>query len=65
MNAAKILNAKIKKHPHTMAWPLEEKDLGPDKVVDFIPKLLDIFCTILCPARHWIVTKVGLSALCA
>ena len=46
MNAAKILNAKIKKHPYTMAWPPEEKDLGPDKVADFIPKLLDTFCTI-------------------
>ena len=33
-----------------MQWrasPPEEKDLGPDKVVDFIPKLLDTFCTIL------------------
>ena len=33
-----------------MQWrapPPEKKDLGPDKVVDFIPKLLDTFCAIL------------------
>ena len=43
INAAKILNEKIKYHPHAMAWPPEEKDLGPDNVPDFIPKLLDTF----------------------
>ena len=46
INAAKILNEKINYHPHAIAWPPEEKDLGPDKVVDFIPKLLDTFCTV-------------------
>ena len=43
INAAKILNEKIKYHPHAMAWPPEEKNLGPDNVADFIPKLLDTF----------------------
>ena len=47
INAAKIFNGKIKYHPYAMVCPPEEKDLGPDKVVDFIPKLLDTFCTIL------------------
>ncbi|CAB4007602.1 Hypothetical predicted protein [Paramuricea clavata] len=47
INAAKILNEKIKYHPRAMAWPPEEKDLGIDKVADCVPELLDTFCTIL------------------
>ncbi|CAB3994854.1 Hypothetical predicted protein [Paramuricea clavata] len=47
INAAKILNEKIKYHPRAMAWPPEETDLGIDKVADCVPELLDTFCTIL------------------
>ena len=47
INAAKILNKKIKAHPIQMPWPPEEKDLNANKVSDYIPELLDTFCTIL------------------
>ena len=47
MNAAKVLNAKIKNHSVEMPWPPEEKDLGSNNVAEYIPELLDIFCTIL------------------
>ena len=66
INAAKILNEKIDYHPHAMAWPPEEKDLGPDKAVDFIPKLLDTFCTILLSGQALDSdSEVGLTAQCA
>ena len=30
-----------------MAWPPDEKDLQPEKVTNYIPELLDTFCTVL------------------
>ena len=45
--AAKLLNEEIKNHSNEMPWPPEEKDLCCNKVADYIPKLLDTFCTIL------------------
>ena len=47
MNAAKVLNEKIKNHSVEMPWPPEEKDLDSNNVAEYIPELLDIFCTIL------------------
>ena len=47
MNAAKVLNEKIKNHSVEMPWPPEEKDLGSNNVAEYFPELLDIFCTIL------------------
>ena len=47
MNAAKVLSEKIKNHSVEMPWPPEEKDLDSNNVAEYIPELLDIFCTIL------------------
>ena len=47
INAEKVLNEKIKNHSIEMPWPPEEKDLGSNNVAEYIPELLDIFCTIL------------------
>ena len=47
MNAAKVLNEKIKNHSVEIPWPPKEKDLGSNNVAEYIPELLDIFCTIL------------------
>ena len=47
MNAEKVLNEKIKNHSVEMSWQPEEKDLGTNNVAEYIPELLDIFCTIL------------------
>ena len=47
MNAAKVLNEKIKNHSVEMPWPPEEKDLGSNSVAEYILELLDIFCNIL------------------
>ena len=47
MNAAKVLNEKIKNHSVEIPWPPKEKDLGSNNMAEYIPELLDIFCTIL------------------
>ena len=47
MNAAKVLNEKIKNHSVEIPWPPKEKDLSSNNVAEYIPELLDIFCTIL------------------
>ena len=51
MNAAKVLNEKIKNHSVEMPGPPEEKDLDSNNVAEYIPELLDIFCTILFPGQ--------------
>ena len=33
MNAAKVLNEKIKNHSVEMLWPPEEKDLGSNNII--------------------------------
>ena len=47
MNAAKVLNEKIKNYSVEIPWPPKEKDLSSNNVADYNPELLDIFCTIL------------------
>lgn len=65
IKAAKILNGKIKSHPHAMPWPPKEKDLGFDKVANCIPELLDTFCTILLSNQSLDRDKADLTAPCA
>ena len=47
MNAAKVLNEKIKNYSVEIPWPPKEKDLSSNNVAEYNPELLDIFCTIL------------------
>ena len=61
MNAAKVLNEKIKNHSVEMLWQPEEKDLDTNSVDEYIPELLDIFCTILLSGQ----TRASLTASCA
>ena len=61
MNAAKVLNEKIKNHSVEMPWQPEEKDLDSNSVAEYIPELLDIFCTILLSGQ----TRASLTASCA
>ena len=43
MNAAKVLNEKIKNPSVEIPWPPKEKDLSSNNVAEYIPELLDIF----------------------
>ena len=61
MNAAKVRNEKIKNHSVEMLWQPEEQDLDTNSVDEYIPELLDIFCTILLSGQ----TRASLTASCA
>ena len=44
IKVAKTLNKLVNDHPPLMSWPPKESDILPNKVSQYIPKLLDVFC---------------------
>ena len=47
IKVAKTLNKLVNDHPPLMSWPPKEIDILPNKVSQYIPKLLDVFCNTL------------------
>ena len=47
IKVAKTLNKLVNDHPLLMSWPPKENDILPNKVSQYIPKLLDVFCNTL------------------
>ena len=43
IKVAKTLNKLVNDHPLLMSWPPKESDILPNKVSQYIPKLLDVF----------------------
>ena len=52
IKVAKTLNKLVNDHPPLMSWPPKESDILPNKVSQYIPKLLDVFVTHFCLASH-------------
>ena len=46
INVAKKINAEIKSLVSPMSWPPKEQDLHREKILLYIPHLLDIFCMV-------------------
>ena len=42
-----MLHNEIKTHPPAMSWPPKEHGLDPSKLSNYIPDLLDRFCSVL------------------
>ena len=47
IKVAKTLNKLVNDHPPLMSWPPKESDILPNKVSQYILKLLDVFCNTL------------------
>ena len=44
---ARLINDEIKDLNPKMSWPPKEDDLKPSRITDYIPRLLDVFLTVL------------------
>ena len=52
IKVAKTLNKLVNDHPPLMSWLSKESDILPNKVSQYITKLLDVLVTHFCPASH-------------
>ena len=52
IKVAKTLSKLVNDHPPLMSWLSKESDILPNKVSQFITKLLDVLATHFCPASH-------------
>ena len=52
IQVAKLLHQTILSQPPQMSWPPKEKELQAENVQNFIPSLLDTFCSTLLSGKH-------------